>query len=111
MGPRLRGDARVANVSGAIKRIGSDNPRGRGSRLRRGPLPAAFAEREDTGDRGAAADRGVEIDRAAVQLDERAHQREAKSRAAVMRAKRVGLEPIEYLVLYVRGDARPVVGD
>ena len=54
-------------------------------------------EREDAGHRGAAADRGIERHRAAVQLDERAHDRQAEAGAAVARAVRMGLEPVEHL--------------
>src|SRR5262252_5941450 len=67
-------------------------------------------EREDAGDRGAAADGGFERHRTAVQLHERAHQGEAEARAAVARAERMGLEPIEHLVLYIGRDARPAIG-
>src|SRR5262249_8490501 len=67
-------------------------------------------EREDAGDRGAAADGGFERHRAAVQLHERAHQGQAEARAAVARAERMGLEPIEHLVLYIGRDARPAIG-
>src|SRR5215471_11880073 len=66
-------------------------------------------EREDAGDRGAAADGGLERHRAAVQLHERAHQGEAEARAAVARAEGVSLEPIEHLTLHVGRDARSAV--
>src|SRR5262247_388882 len=62
-------------------------------------------EREDAGDRGAAADGGFERHRAAVQLHERAHQGEAEARAAVARAEGVSLEPIEHLALHIGRDA------
>src|SRR5439155_13105273 len=75
----------------------------------RRPL-ARFAEREDAGDGGAAADRGVERHSAAVQLDKGAHQRQAKPGAAVARAERMSLEPIEHLVLHIGRNARAVVG-
>ncbi len=67
--------------------------------------------REDAGHGGAAADRGIDRHRPAVQLDERAHQREAQAGAAVARAERVGLEPVEHLVADVGRDARALVGD
>ena len=80
-----------------------------GADLRRRPL-ARFAEREDAGDGGAAADGGIERHRSAVQLDEGAHQRQAEARAAMARAERMGLEPVEHLVLHVGRDAGSVVG-
>ena len=46
-----------------------------------------------------------------MQLHEGAHQRQAEASAAMARAERVGLEPIEHLVLHVRRDAGPVIGD
>src|SRR3954463_4479924 len=75
---------------------------------RRGPL-AGMAEREHAGDRGAAADGGVEGHRAAVQLDEGAHERKSEAGAAVMRAQGICLEPIEHPVLHVRRDAGALV--
>src|SRR5262249_35168884 len=66
--------------------------------------------RGDAGDRGAAADAGSDRPQAAVQPDERAHQGEAEARAAVARAERVSLEPIEHLVLYIGRDAGPAIG-
>src|SRR5215470_17957774 len=58
--------------------------------LRRRPLGLPV-EREDAGHGGAAPDRGFERHRAAVQLDEGAHQREAEAGAAVAGAERMGL--------------------
>src|ERR1035437_3369488 len=64
--------------------------------------------REHAGHRGALPERGVDRHRAAVQLDERAHQREPEAGAAVLRAHRVGLEPVEHLVLRLRRNAGAV---
>src|SRR5712691_11932793 len=50
---------------------------------------ARLAEREDAGHGGPAADRGIERHRAAVQLDEGAHEGEAEARAAMARAEGV----------------------
>src|SRR5262245_17666990 len=66
-------------------------------------------ERENAGDRGAAADRRFERHRAAVQLHKGADQGEAEARAAMARAERMGFEPIEHLVLYVRRNAGPTI--
>src|SRR5215470_2440924 len=71
----------------------------------------AFAKRKHAGDGGAAADRRIERHRAAMQLHEGAHQRQAKAGAAMPRAEGMGLEPIEYLVLHVGRDAGAIVGD
>ena len=46
-----------------------------------------------------------------MQLDERAHQRQAEAGAAVLRTHRVGLEPVEHLILGVGRDAGPAIGD
>ena len=51
------------------------------------------------------------VTRAAMQLDERAHQRQADAGAAMMRAERMGLEPVEYLVQHVGRNSRPAVGN
>src|SRR5262245_42189013 len=69
-----------------------------------------MVEREHAGNRGTAADRGFEPDRAAVQLHEGAHQRQPEPGAAVARAERMGLEPIEHLVLHIGRDTWSAVG-
>src|SRR2546425_5701377 len=69
-----------------------------------------LVDREYAGHGGAAADRRFQRHRAAVQLDEGAHQRQAEAGAAVPRAERVRLEPIEYPVLHIGRDARPAIG-
>src|SRR5256886_16225796 len=84
--------------------------RGHGQQASRRRSLGGVIEREDAGDRGAAADGGFERHRAAMQLDERAHQGQAEARAAVARAERMGLEPIEHLVLYIGRDAGPAIG-
>src|SRR5579871_6586252 len=56
-------------------------PAMRACRSCRGPL-GKLSEREDAGHGGAAADSRIERYRATVQLDERAHQRQAKPGAA-----------------------------
>src|SRR5215471_10378518 len=70
---------------------------------RRGAL-GPVVEREDAGHRGAAADRRFQAHRAAVQLDEGAHQRQPEPGTAVARAERVGLEPVEHLALHLLRD-------
>src|SRR6478752_69686 len=70
----------------------------------------AMPEGKDADDGGAAADGGFQRYRAAVQLDKRAHQREAETGAAMARAERMSFEPIEYLVLDIGRDARAAVG-
>src|SRR5215468_3038011 len=84
--------------------------RGHGRQESRRRSLGGVIEREDAGDRGAAADGGFERHRAAVQLDERAHQGQAEARTAVARAERVSLEPIEHLVLYIGRDAGSAIG-
>src|SRR2546427_8211688 len=79
--------------------------RGHGQQASRRRSLGGVIEREDAGDRGAAADGGFERHRAAVQLHERAHQGAAEARAAVARAERVSLEPIEHLALHIGRDA------
>src|SRR6516225_10559887 len=74
-------------------------------------LLRAVVEREDAGDCGAAPHCGVERDRPAMQLDKRAHQRETQAGAAVVGAERMGLEPIEHLVLYVGRNAGTAIRD
>src|SRR5262249_14778585 len=78
--------------------------------ISRGGFLGAVLEREDAGHGGAAADRRLKRHRAAVQLDEGAHQGKAEARAAVAGAERMGLEPVEHLVLHVGRDAGPAVG-
>src|SRR5215510_4736154 len=85
-----------------------DGQSNRGSRRR--PL-LGLPEREYAGHGGAAADRRIERHRAAMQLHEGAHQRQAKAGAAMPRAERVGLEPIEYLVFHVGRNAGAMVGN
>src|SRR6516164_9550381 len=76
------------DVAEAVSGMACLDARSRGDRQqpsRRRSL-GGMIEREDAGDRGAAADGGFERHRAAVQLHERAHQGEAEARAAVARA-------------------------
>src|SRR5215471_5099593 len=77
---------------------------------RRG-APGPVVEREAAGHRGTAADRRFEAYGTAVQLDEGANQRESEAGAAVARAERMGLEPVEHLALHLLRDAGPAVGD
>src|ERR1700737_3428882 len=79
-----------------------------GTRSRR-RSPCAMIERKHAGDGGAAAHGGFERDRSAMQLDEGAHQREPQSGATVPRTERMGLEPIEHLVLHIGGNARAAI--
>src|SRR5215813_10551566 len=100
------------DVAEAVSGMPCLDARSRGDRQqpsRRGSLGGVI-EREDAGDRGAAADGGFERHRAAVQLHERAHQGEAEARAAVARTEGVSLEPIEHLVLHIGLDAGPEIG-
>src|SRR5262249_60467059 len=60
--------------------------RGHGQRASRRRSLGALIEREDAGDRGAAADGGFERYRAAVQLHERAHHAKAQAPTPVPRA-------------------------
>src|SRR5262249_34994711 len=99
----------VAEAASAMAGLDLRLP-GPGPRASRPPSLGGMIEREDAGDRGAAADGGFERHRAAVQLHERAHQGEAEARTAVARAERMGLEPIEHLVLYVGRDAGAAIG-
>src|SRR3546814_18088238 len=62
-------------------------------------------ERHVAGNAGAAADPGIELDAAAVQLDEALHQREAEAGAAVPRLQRAALEIAEHPVAVVLGSA------
>src|SRR3954449_3511302 len=80
------------------------------SSSRGGPL-GALVEREHTGHGGAEADIGLQRDAAAMQLDEGTHERKPKPGAAVMRAQRIRLEPVEHPVLHVRRDAWAAIGD
>src|SRR6516165_5169269 len=68
-------------------------------------LLRAVVEREDAGDGSPAPHRGFERHRPAMQLDERAHQRKTQAGAAVAGAERMGLEPIEHLILYIGRNA------
>src|SRR5215831_10746036 len=100
------------DVAEAVSGMACLDARARGDRQqpsRRRSL-GGMIEWEDAGHRGAAADGGFERHRAAVQLHERAHQGEAEARTAVARAERMGLEPIEHLVLYVGRDAGAAIG-
>src|ERR1700738_2840693 len=81
-------------------------PAGSRRRLRR-----AVVEREDAGDGGPAPHRGFERHLPAMQLEERAHQCKTQAGAAVAGAERMGLEPIEYLILYVGRNAGAAVRD
>src|SRR5262245_26995432 len=67
-------------------------------------------EREHAGDGGAATDRRFQRHRATVQLHERAHEREAEPGPAMARAERMGLKPVEDLVLDVGRDAGTTIG-
>src|SRR6185437_14737459 len=71
--------------------------------------PRGVLERKNAGD-GCALSHG-RFDRhcAAVQFHERAHQREAEAGAAMLRAKRIGFEPVEYAVLLVGWNAGAAV--
>src|SRR5271166_2195948 len=72
-------------------------------------LQRPVIEREDAGDGCTAAHCGFERHCSAVQLDEGTHQRKPQTGAAVPRAERMGLEPIEHLALHVGGNARSAV--
>src|SRR5262245_41194690 len=100
------------DVAEAVRAMACLDARACGDRQResRRRSLGALIEREDAGHRGAAADGGFERHRAAVQLHERTHQGEAEARAAVARAERMGLEPIEHLVLYIGRDAGSAIG-
>src|SRR3954453_11585950 len=67
--------------------------------------------REAALDGGALADDGIERHRAAVQLDERAHDGKTEPGAAMARALRMRLEPVEHAILHLRRDPGTVVGD
>src|SRR5215813_9041271 len=99
----------VAEAVSGMACLDARSPGDRQQASRRRSL-GGMIEREDAGDRGAAADGGFERHRAAVQLHERAHQGEAEARAAVARAERVSLEPIEHLALHIGRDAGPAIG-
>src|SRR5437764_14698948 len=64
-----------------------------------------LVDRKVAGDRGALADHRIDANLAAMQFDEGAHQRQAEAGAAVPRAVRVALEPVEHLVLHVSRNA------
>src|SRR3546814_1444214 len=68
-------------------------------------------ERHVAGDAGAAADPGIELDAATVQLDEALHQREAEAGAAVPRLQRAALELAEHAVAVGVGNANAGIGD
>src|ERR1700760_1373884 len=59
----------------------------------------------------ALADDRIDAHLASMQFDKGAHQRQAEAGAAVTRAVGMALEPVEYLVLDVRRDARAGIGD
>src|SRR5918995_273151 len=72
-----------------------------------GVAMSVLVDRKVAGDRGALADHRIDADLAAMQFDKGAHQRQAEAGAAVTRAVRVALEPVEHLVLYVSRNAGP----
>src|SRR5690242_18799786 len=67
--------------------------------------------RKQAGHGGAAAERRIEAHGAAMQLHERAHQRQAEAGAAVARALRMRLEPVEDAILHLGRDAGAAVRD
>src|SRR3546814_14675537 len=62
-------------------------------------------ERHVAGNAGAAADPGIELDAAAVQLDEALHQRQAAAGAAVPRLQRAALDLAAHAVAVGGGNA------
>src|SRR5580700_10746067 len=76
-----------------------------------GSQSSSFAEREGAGHRRAFAHHRGDSNGSAMQLDERAHQRETEPGAAMMRAERMGLEPIEHLLQHVGRNPRTAIGD
>src|SRR3954469_15243930 len=70
-----------------------------------------LVDREVAGDRRALADHRIDTHLAAVQFDERAHQRQAEAGAAMTRALGVAFEPVEHLVLDVGWNAGAGIAD
>src|SRR5260221_6229780 len=78
-------------------------------KLGRRPLDMLF-QRESADHGGALADGGPQGHRAAMQFDEGADDRQAKAGAAMARALRMGLEPVEHPALHLGRNARSGVG-
>src|SRR3954468_4725941 len=69
-----------------------------------------LVDRKVTADRGALAHHRIDPHLAAVQFDKGAHQRQAEPGAAVPRAARAALTPLEYLVFHVWRDTGTAIG-
>src|SRR6478609_9105507 len=76
-----------------------------------GVTMGVLVDRKIARHRRAFADHRIDLHLAAMQLDERAHQREAEAGAAVPRAVGMALEPVEHLVFDVGRNAGAGIGD
>src|SRR3954470_14078593 len=86
-------------------------PRMSRSRSFGGVAMRVLVDRKVASDRRALAEVRIDAHLAAVQFDERAHQRQAEPGAAMPRAVGMALEPVEHLVFDLGRNAGTGIGD